>query len=547
MKKNILWLLLIYCIVFSCKNNTNEKTDMAISEIKTSSQDAIVKTESGQVAGYIDGNTYVFKGIPYAKAERFMPPEPVEPWKGVRSSRAFGPTSPQEKRMGWYSDNQAFAFDWDDGYSNEDCLRLNIWSPGVNDNKKRPVMVWLHGGGFSAGSSQELPSYDGTNLSKKGDVIVVSINHRLNVLGFLDLSAFGEKYAKSGNCGLLDMIAALKWVKNNIENFGGDPSNVTIFGQSGGGGKVTTLMACPSASGLFKKAIVESGSLINLMESKYSRKIGSLVVQELGLKPTEIDSLKNVPYEKLLEAGNAAIKKVRPQADKDGFNPFIFGWTPVVDGFILPYQPSDQKAQEFSKDVPVIIGTNLNEFTASAYIPSVKNITEEKAKEMLKMRYGNKTDEFIKRFKKAYPDCKPMDYLDVDFLFRPQAVKQMDIKSAQNAAPVYAYLFTWESPVLDGLFRSTHCLELPFVFDNIERCRNMTGGGKDAYILADKMSSAWLNFAKTGKPYAKGLPDWEPYTSEKGATMIFNNECKIEYNNDKELMDFVNMFPAPSL
>ncbi len=476
-----------------------------------------------------------------------MPPQPADSWKGIRSSRAYGPTCPQGKRLGWYSDDQAFAFDWDDGYTNEDCLRLNIWTQGINDGKKRPVMVWLHGGGFAAGSSQELPSYDGAQLSKKGDVLVVSINHRLNVLGFLDLSAFGEKYAKSGNVGLLDMIAALKWVKNNIENFGGDPSNVTIFGQSGGGGKVTTLMACPSAAGLFNKAIVESGSLINLMESKYSRKIGSLVLQELGLNPTQIDSLKNVLYEKLLEAGNSAIKKVRPLADQDGFNPFIFGWTPVVDGYILPYQPSNQKAQEFSKDVPVIIGTNLNEFTASAYIPSVKNITEEKAEEMLNTRYGSKTPEFIKRFKKAYPDCKPMDYLDVDFLFRPQAVKQMDLKSAQNAAPVYAYLFTWETPVLDGLFRSTHCLELPFVFDNIARCRRMTGGDKDAYVLADKMSSAWINFAKTGKPYANGLPDWEPYTSTIGATMFFNNECKIEYNHDKELLDIVNMFPAHSL
>lgn len=248
-------------------NKYNEPCD----EITASSNIAITSTQYGKVAGYLENNIFTFKGIPYAKAERFMPPVAPDQWDGIRSSRAYGPTCPQTERMGWQSDEQAFAFNWDDGFPGEDCLRVNIWTQGLKDGKKRPVMVWLHGGGYAAGSGQELPSYDGAALSKKGDVVVVTLNHRLNVLGFLDLSAYGGKYAQSVNVGLLDLVAALRWVNENIENFGGDPSNVTIFGQSGGGGKVSTLLATPSAKGLFQKAIVQSGSMQRTMESKYSQ------------------------------------------------------------------------------------------------------------------------------------------------------------------------------------------------------------------------------------------------------------------------------------
>ena len=286
-------------------------------EITASSATAIAEAESGKVAGYVENGIYIYKGIPYAKAERFMPPVAADKWEGVRSSRAYGPTCPQGKRMGWYSDEQAFAFNWDDGYPDENCLRVNIWTPGLKDGKTRPVMVWLHGGGYSAGSGQELPSYDGTNLAKKGDAVVVTLNHRLNVLGFLDLSAYGDKYAKSGNAGLLDLVAALQWVNKNIESFGGDARNVTIFGQSGGGGKVSTLLATPSARGLFHKAIVQSGSMLRTMEQKYSRRIGSAVMEELGLKASQIDELCKMPYDKVLAAGDKAIAKVRAEAEKE--------------------------------------------------------------------------------------------------------------------------------------------------------------------------------------------------------------------------------------
>lgn len=513
-------------------------------EVIASSDKAIVQTESGKVGGYIENGMYIYKGIPYAKAERFMPPVAPDKWEGIRSSRSYGPTCPQGKRMGWYSDEHAFAFNWDDGYPDENCLRVNIWTPGINDGKKRPVMVWLHGGGYAAGSGQELPSYDGANLAKKGDVVVVTLNHRLNVLGFLDLSAFGEKYAKSGNAGLLDLVAALQWVNKNIASFGGDASNVTIFGQSGGGGKVSTLLATPSAEGLFHKAIVQSGSMLRTMESKYSRRIGAAMVEELGLKPSEIDEIQKLPYETLLAAGEKAIAKVRAEADKEGVSSFIFGWAPTVEGDVLPAQPFDPQAPAQSKNIPLMIGTTLHEFTTSTYVPAFRSVTKEKAVEFLQKKYGNRTEEFLKAFEKAYPDYQPIDLIDIDLIFRPSAVEQAKLKAAQQGAPVYMYMFAWESPVLDGMFRSTHCMEIPFVFNNVVRHASMTGGGAEAQALGEKMSNAWLNFARTGNPNAEDLPTWEPYTIEKGATMYFNNTSEIKNNHDKELLEIVRAFPT---
>lgn len=521
-----------------------EKQISQAGEVIASSDKAIVQTESGRVGGYIENGMYIYKGIPYAKAERFMPPVAPDKWEGIRSSRSYGPTCPQGKRMGWYSDEHAFAFNWDDGYPDENCLRVNIWTPGINDGKKRPVMVWLHGGGYAAGSGQELPSYDGANLAKKGDVVVVTLNHRLNVLGFLDLSAFGEKYAKSGNAGLLDLVAALQWVNKNIASFGGDASNVTIFGQSGGGGKVSTLLATPSAEGLFHKAIVQSGSMLRTMESKYSRRIGAAMVEELGLKPSEIDEIQKLPYETLLAAGEKAIAKVRAEADKEGVSSFIFGWAPTVEGDVLPAQPFDPQAPAQSKNIPLMIGTTLHEFTTSTYVPAFRSVTKEKAVEFLQKKYGNRTEEFLKVFEKAYPDYQPIDLIDIDLIFRPSAVEQAKLKAAQQGAPVYMYMFAWESPVLDGMFRSTHCMEIPFVFNNVVRHASMTGGGAEAQALGEKMSNAWLNFARTGNPNAEGLPTWEPYTIEKGATMYFNNTSEIKNNHDKELLEIVRAFPT---
>ena len=513
------------------------------SGILASSSVAVAQTANGKVAGYIQDGVTIFKGIPYAKANRFEAPVQADSWEGIRSCRQYGPVSPQGARSGWANDEIAFAFNWNDGVQGEDCLRLNVWTPAL-DSRKRPVMVWLHGGGYSAGSGQELPSYDGTSLAFAEDVVVVSINHRLNVLGFLDLSAYGEKYAKSANAGLLDIVASLKWVRDNIAAFGGDPSNVTIFGQSGGGGKVTTLLATPCAKGLFHKAIVQSGSMLRTMESKYSRKIGIATVRNLGLDASSIDKISEVPYGELLAAGEKAIAQVKAEADRDGVASFIFGWAPTVDGAVLPSQPFDPQAPAISAEIPMIIGTTRHEFSMTTYVPALRNAGREEVIGILKGRYGEGTERFLELFAKAYPGSKPADMLDADFVFRPSAIEQALRKSLQGAAPVYMYMFNWESPVLDGILRSTHCMEIPFVFNNADRHASMTGGGAQAMKLASKMSHCWAEFARCGKPSAEGLPEWEPFEAEKRAVMFFDNTCKMSYSHDKELMDFIRRYPT---
>lgn len=513
------------------------------SGILASSSVAVAQTANGKVAGYIQDGVTIFKGIPYAKANRFEAPVQADSWEGIRSCRQYGPVSPQGARSGWANDEIAFAFNWNDGVQGEDCLRLNVWTPAL-DSRKRPVMVWLHGGGYSAGSGQELPSYDGTSLAFAEDVVVVSINHRLNVLGFLDLSAYGEKYAKSANAGLLDIVASLKWVRDNIAAFGGDPSNVTIFGQSGGGGKVTTLLATPCAKGLFHKAIVQSGSMLRTMESKYSRKIGIATVRNLGLDASSIDKISEVPYGELLAAGEKAIAQVKAEADRDGVASFIFGWAPTVDGAVLPSQPFDPQAPAISAEIPMIIGTTRHEFSMTTYVPALRNAGREEVIGILKGRYGEGTERFLELFAKAYPGSKPADMLDADFVFRPSAIEQALRKSLQGAAPVYMYMFNWESPVLDGILRSTHCMEIPFVFNNADRHASMTGGGAQAMELASKMSHCWAEFARCGKPSAEGLPEWEPFEAEKRAVMFFDNTCKMSYSHDKELMDFIRRYPT---
>ena len=460
-----------FLILTACGQPAQRVSTECVSSLETSAKASTVDTQSGPVCGYIDNGVYVYKGIPYGQAKRFMAPTDPEPWKEVRASRSYGPVAPHGERMGWRDDNQAFTMHWDDGYPGEDCLRVNVWTSRIKSDAKMPVMVWLHGGGFSEGSSQEQAGYDGTNLARNHGVVLVSLNHRLNALGFLDLSAYGAKYAHSGNVGMMDIVKALEWVKANIANFGGDPSNVTIFGQSGGGGKVSTLMAMPSAKGLFHKAIVESGSIFNLMDPKYSRRIGAATVARLGLKPAQIDHLADVPYPQLLAAYREAVQQVSAEARQDGALPtnfldmILFGQCPVVDGEIIPFQPSTPEALALSKDVPTIIGTVYHEFTRDQEDP----------------------------------------------IFKPLALQQAGDRNAAGCAPVYFYQFTWESPVLDGALGSTHCIEIPFVFDNVLRHRTFTGGGEDAVQLGHRVSKLWTSFAKTGKPQAEGMPVWEPW------------------------------------
>ena len=486
--KPITAFLSISLLLTACGQPVRRSAGECLSALETSTKATTVQTQSGPVAGYVDDGVFIYKGIPYAKAGRFQLPEDPEPWADVRPSRAYGPTCPQGKRMGWLDDNQAFAMHWDDGFPDEDCLRENVWTSAIKDDARMPVMVWLHGGGFSAGSGQELISYDGTNLARDHGVVVVTLNHRLNVLGFLDLSAYGAKYAKTGNLGMLDIVKALEWVRDNIEGFGGDPSNVTIFGQSGGGGKVSTVMAMPSAKGLFNKAIVQSGSITHLLSPKHSRRIGSYTVEALGIAPSRLAELEKVPYEKLLEAYNKAVARVREEAKADGELPenfldqILFGQSPVVDGVVIPAQPYTQEALAISKDVPVIIGTVYNEFTPTMEDP----------------------------------------------IFKPLALEQVAGRVDAGCAPVYHYIFKWASPVLDGVFGSTHCLEIPFVFDNVLLHRTFTGGADDAIELGHRVSALWTSFARCGVPSAAGMPTWLPAPQ---ATLQIDIESTIQTIN----------------
>lgn len=502
---------------------------------------AVVPTKYGKVRGYIHQGIYTYKGIPYAQAKRFQAPEKPAAWEGVRSSMTWGPVCPLITPTTQVMDEIEFVFSHDWGYPNEDCLRLNIWTPGINDGKKRPVMVWFHGGGYTAGSSQELPSYDGESISRKGDVVLVSVNHRLNILGFLDLSEFGEKYQASANVGMLDLVSSLEWVRDNIAAFGGDPSNVTIFGQSGGGGKVSTLLSAPSAKGLFHKAIVQSGVWSDYQNPEHTKRIGAAVLTELGIIPSKVDSIQKIPFDKLAAAGQRAVQKVRDQLIAEGVaDPgFRFGWSPVLDGKFLLYNPSDPRALALSTDVPLLIGSTKNEFMGSLRNPAWRANDEAAIKEQLNKQYGDKADAFAAAVKKTYPGTKPSDLLDIDAFFRPSMIAQANAKSAASSAPVYMYLFTWQSPVMDGHYKAFHCMELPFVFNNIAKCEEMTGGGKDAQALADKMSQSWINFARTGNPNHKGIPAWQRYTEANGATMIFDNQCVEKYHHDKEVLSFM--------
>lgn len=508
--------------------------------IDSNTEATTVETQYGKVAGYIENGIYNYKGIPYATAARFEEPHAPQAWDGVRSSRYYGPTCPQEFRSTWLMDNVAFSSQWDDGYPGEDCLRVNVWTPGINDGKKRPVMVWIHGGGFSTGSGQEQPAYDGASLAQKGDVVIVSLNHRLNVLGFLNLSSFGDAYKNSANLGMLDIVEALKWVQANIANFGGDPDNVTIFGQSGGGRKVSSLLCMPMAQGLFHKAIVHSGSGAVYMPDKYSKEIGMLTVEYLGLTAETVDEIKNVPYAALLEAGTKACAEVKKEADAAGESAevSIWGWMPTKDGVILPEDAFHNGSQRISSDVPMIVGTCLTEFAGllPVVMPNYFGKSEEEYVEMLKKSYGDNTDAYISAFKAAYPDYDASMMPIIDFKYRPQALYQVEEKAKDGAAPVWNFVFAYLSTALDGTLTAIHCMDLPYVFNNVTRCGFSTDATPEAIHLGDVMSSAWLNFAKTGDPNGLGVPQWQPYTMEEKATMVFDKESKVKIDYDAELI-----------
>ncbi len=516
---------------------------------QASSLSPVAETRSGKVRGFTRGGIHVFRGIPYAASTadeaRFLAPTKPKPWAGVRSALYFGPTCPQAQRIGWRSDENAFLFQWDDGQPGEDCMRVNLWTPGL-DNRKRPVMVWLHGGGWTSGSGQEQPAYNGENLSRRGDVVVVSLNHRLNVLGYLNLAEFGAKYETSMSAGVLDLVAALEWVRDNISAFGGDPGNVTIFGQSGGGGKVSTLCSMPMAKGLFHKAVVQSGSTIRLGDVETAAKLGAEVVAQLGLTKATIDKIHAVPYATLLAAGDAAIRKVDPRPALGGIgvptgrnSRWRTGFSPVVDGRVVVRHPFDPDAPEVSADVPMLIGTVLNEISPSMTQPELENMPEEEIHRRAAERYGAGAQKVVAAYRKAYPTVKPVELLSRMLSVRTNAVTQAERKAARGRAPAYVYLFSWQTPILDGRPRAFHCAEIPFVFNNSDVAWFATGGGPEARALAAKMSDAWVQFARTGNPNHKGLPSWPKYDANAGPVMVFDTKCEVTNDPDRELRKVV--------
>lgn len=502
-------------IFTSCKQKTEQIKE----------PDTLVKTTSGTISGSIDDSIFTFKGIPYAKAERFMPPQDPDSWDGVRETTEFGPVAKQV--VAWIDEANM---------DEKNLFNLNVWTQGTKDGKKRPVMVWFHGGGFHVGSSNDPMTY-GKALAKKGDVVIVSVNHRLNILGFLDLSGYDEKYKQSANAGILDAVKALEWVKNNIENFGGDPSNVTIFGESGGGGKVGTLMCMPSAKGLFHKAIIQSGTLINVMNTEKSQALGKKVLENLGVTPETLNQLDTISYKNLVKAGNDAIMSISGPRQPGAKT--MFGFAPSVDGETLLQQPFSPGFADISNNIPLLMGTTLNELINTAY--GEKDLTLEQAKERLTKKYGDKTNQFVELYEKSYPNFTPQDLLSIDDVFRPFTIRTLDARADQSNAPLYAYFLAWKSGVDDASKGSFHGLDIPLAFNTVDLRADWTGNTEEAWKLAEVMSSAWLNFAKTGNPNVPGnLPEWPIYTAENGATMYLDDESKVLNNHDRELMELVS-------
>ncbi|MBR1520431.1 MAG: carboxylesterase/lipase family protein [Bacteroidaceae bacterium] len=490
----------------------------------TAGQHTRVETVYGPIEGYQDGSIYTFKGIRYAKAERFMPPQAPDKFTELRRCKVYGPQAPQGESLKWNDRNSQTDYGFGNQFVIEPmdesaCLVLNVWTPGINDKKHRPVFVWIHGGGYTGGSGHDLPCYDGRALAETGDIVVVNLNHRLNVLGYIDLTGLGGKYAQSVNLGQQDIVKALEWVHDNISRFGGNPDEVTIGGQSGGGGKVSTLLAMPSAKGLFKRAIVQSGSTLRQTQPEQTQVFGRAFAQELGQPATAQADFSKFTYDEL----NHAVTRLAQRGIRGGFSP-------VVDGTILPQHPFDP-ASPVSKDVPMLIGTDFNEFTFDIS----RNMTWEEAETIVRQWQGDKADKFIAAFKKAYPKAEPKEMTYVDTGFRAGAVKQAAAKAAQGGAPAYLYLFTWkpESNVLGA----SHGMELPFMFHNVSLQREMTGASTRAYKFEHLISSIWLSFIKTGNPNVKGLPQWEPYDAETGVTMILDNNPEPRQHHDKELME----------
>ncbi len=516
-------------------------------------------TRHGRVRGINGSGIFTFRGIPYAASTagkaRFLPPKSPKSWSGVRDALDFGAINyqfPPERSPA----TDISAYDWKtvaaeywvalkggnpfavsgDGskniYEGEDCLALNVWTQGINDKKDRPVMVWIHGGAFRSGHG----AISGEGLAKTQDVVVVSINHRLNLFGHLHLAALGgEKYIDSGNVGLLDMVAALEWVRDNIAEFGGNPDNVTIFGESGGGTKISALLATPAAQGLFHKAIMQSGPGIHMNTPEFAADFSEQFMHHLGLKPHQVDALHTIPAEKLISVANSFELSRHWRT-----------YQPVVDGRTLLAHPFDPVAPEMSADVPLMMGCTEYEQTCQAHISGFPDEYSRKAElpegEMLTaLKEFLETDEetarsYVAAHRQNRPDASAYDtyfWITSAYFFRAPTLETVDKKADLKRAPVYHYQFEWQTPFLGGVLRSPHAIELPFVFNAFEKpLASVIPKGAETQKLADQMSTAWASFARTGNPNHGVLPHWPAYDTVSRHTMIFDTECRVKSDPD---------------
>jgi para-nitrobenzyl esterase len=491
----------------------------------SSIKQAIVSIDSGKLEGYIDNELYVFKGIPYAAPPvgdlRWLPPQPVKPWSGVRSAITFGPIAPQSPMPGGLIMQANEPQD-------EDCLFLNIWTPGL-DSARRPVMVWIHGGAFTIGSGSD-PMYDSDRLPKRGNIVLVTINYRLGMLGFLRLKdATDGKIPATGNEGLLDQVAALKWVKNNIAAFGGDPQNVTVFGESAGGMSIGCLMAMPAAKGLFHKGILESGVGSTAGPLDEANVTGENFLKISGIRKDDVKALRALTPAQLLEFE----MKMRTIGAGPGQTAKITATAPVIDGEIIPGVPNEVAKRGSAKDVPVIIGTNLEEWKLFGLMqPGFSQLDENG---MLERLGAFMPAESAKVLAAAYRQARekrgastaPAEILSAvqtDLMFRMPALELVEAQR-DNKQLAYSYLFTWKSPVMGGVLGACHALEIGFVFGKYDDM--FCGTGPDADKLANCIQDAWLAFARTGDPSCECLGKWPVY-GEKRMTMVLGKDSHVE-------------------
>ncbi len=499
---------------------------------------AVANTEYGKVRGYVLRGINYFLGMPYGAdtsgANRFMPPQKPKPWTDVYPALFWGDSAPQDMEHRFANHYGAFRDHWNYGDVTEDCLKINVLTPAVNDGKKRPVLFWIHGGGFVNGNAIEHDGYNGENLARFGDVVFCSLNHRLGALGFCNLAGVGgEKFAASGNVGMLDIVAALQWVHDNIANFGGDPANVTVIGQSGGGAKVCTLTAMPSATGLFHKAVVLSGAMRKAGDQEYSEKLGAAVLKEAKLGPSQIEKLQAMPWKDFYAIATKAQLALAKEAGPA--NGLRRGFSPVVDGKYLPQHPYDPEPAPTAANVPMIISTVENEQPPSWQDSSLEAVTIEQVVEKLKARpgFGDHAKEAVDAYAKAFPGRKPVEIWSLVISNRQGAIALADAKSKQ-AAPVYVDWFNWQSPLFDHRLRAFHTIDICFWFHNTDVMLTHTGGGARPRALSTKMAGALVQFMKTGDPNGGGLPTWPKYTTANGETMVLDDTCEAKNDPDRE-------------